>query len=800
MSDDHSFIELQNAAQVDDEDCEDINYPCIVPRPTAPPMSQTSLITDDGEGLAHLEFPDEEATMDYDQTQATNQSNLYPDLEQPETSQARRQGQRSSCGTSTGMSSRGSERRRSIDLRPASRASSSNFRTMPELSDHFEKISTGGGRKSTKCLHCNNVYSSYQTDRLVGHIIHKCTKVPLGIKERFMNIDKDKDTLSHREKDIRNRRFALIIVKHNIPLRLLDCEDFKSFMTDYCRGGPLASRAHMMSHYITGLAHEADRKFTKTVMATQDYSISIEFDHWTDHNNRLYLGVVATTGKHTRHLLRLDDVSIDGSSSDNITPSLRKALKAIPAIKINALVSDSASACVRARSLIASEKGYTHLMQHRCIAHWLNLIGSDLCKLPSVSSAKECCNELVRLLSTNSQISAKMSEAGAKKCKRSVATRWYSTVTMFESLLEVRPIAIQIVSATLAARIESGKESDKLVEALRLLQCEEMWPAIEVFVIPLRQIADCIATSEGKDSTLGQTMKSILNFARSILSSDWDDEYNFAAIESFFNYFNKEKLGEELGLMLAAYLLDRTNKMDFVTPHGQELILDAIGKVAAQTGIGKTCRKTQLPNELVSFINQEGTYGWELASEEESGLSWWLRQPETSVLRRVALRFMALKSSSANVERVFSTLNYIQSPCRLSFSSESLLNIAKIKVANFADADDLFDLGYWATDSSQSEERSDPAPSQSIIRRTIALAKQLTGQSRTARGTNNVHQPSKFTHIDRLMSYQYFIKLIDFTIVNSFESNPGDLTLDEPEEIVMEEARKRFREKLNRAR
>lgn len=383
--------------------------------------------------------------------------------------------------------------------------------------------------------------------------------------------------------------------------------------------------------------------FILTVSPSRDQEQGL---HWTDVNHRSLLAIVVTAADNSKHLLHLEDVSKEGHSHPEIVSSLKQALEIIPTSKINAIVSDNASNCVSARKTLVGERPFAHLIQHRCIAHWLNLIGSDLCKQSQATVAIADCNSLAKLLCCDSRIAKLMDEAGAKRVKRAVPTRWYTTVTLLESLLDVRSRAIDILSA----EVERCPRDASKANCLNILQCADMWPDMESLVKILRPLADCIAVSESLDGTIGRTMRCVLEFARNLFKSDWDEEFHLFAIKSFLTYFSNEKLGDEMSVLLAAYFLDRTNKMDYVTDEGSELAFQAIVRTAKASGFGSSLCKDALAEELYNFCNQQGSYGSPINHEDETAEEWWLRQPDRAQLKRVALRLTTLKSSSANVE------------------------------------------------------------------------------------------------------------------------------------------------------
>lgn len=249
-----------------------------------------------------------------------------------------------------------------------------------------------------------------------------------------------------------------------------------------------------------------------------------------------------------------------------------------------------------------------------------------------------------------------------------------------------------------------------------------------------------------------------------------------------------EKLDEEMALWLAVYYLDRANKTDYVTDEGSELILSAINRVERTCGYKSSKILNQLVEEFLKFSRQEGSFSERLNDGEDSK-SWWQRQQD-SALKPIASRLMDLKSSSADIERAFSTLNYIQGSNRLNFSHRTLINIAKIKVADFLDASEMIEDHDTAVEENLSRPRTGVLQTLGRIvsrRRTTRVSMgSLTQEFR--------HKPNLFKHVKLRKSYNKFMKIIDFNIINELQEKPQNVTLEEPEDVILNKATQRLRE------
>lgn len=57
--------------------------------------------------------------------------------------------------------------------------------------------------------------------------------------------------------------------------------------------------------YLPHVTRKFDEMFDQEIKMAEDYSITVEFDHWTELAGRSLLNLVATRSKKERHLFHL---------------------------------------------------------------------------------------------------------------------------------------------------------------------------------------------------------------------------------------------------------------------------------------------------------------------------------------------------------------------------------------------------------------------------------------------------------------------------------------------------------------
>jgi len=556
----------------------------------------------------------------------------------------------------------------------AEKESGCAFREVPALILAFHRKQVGTRAHNT-CLGCSKLHKTNQLERLAGHV-RRCNELDpengsaiLEAYDRYMLFKKKSDKNTERNND-----WVDVMVENNFSLASVGSKSFKRFMRENIPDWNIASRHQISDQYIPRMSKKIQTEFEASLKTLTNLYLSVEFDHWKDSNRRSLLGIVITM-KGKQHFQDLIDASTVGHSSRVIVEQLKLSLKTIPKGQINAVVSDSASACTLARQLLVADKEFNYTIQHRCMAHLLNRLGSRISS--SVKDLVDWALTIQAFASAHPQISARLKRENLKKIQKHCVVRWYSTVNMFETLLEAKSVILD--------ELRRCKTADQMIS----FADETYWGSLEEAISIYRPLADCIAQAEREDGSMGECFRAILKFGYFILSiRNNASPLVSAAIESFLLYISESKLGrDEFGLYFASYLLDRRFHRTFLTEDSIDLALRCIIQIARKSNITAGTVEAALIPEFNSYLNKKGTYS-EAPSNQTTAFSYWSTKHNASPLRCVSLRLASLRSSSANIERIFSKLRHAQTLPRTNLAITTMRDLVRMRINGRADAYD----------------------------------------------------------------------------------------------------------------
>lgn len=609
------------------------------------------------------------------------------------------------------------------------------FRKNDWLSEHF-RFEKRSNNIVVVCIGCGHVDRNRGHNRMRRHL-GECPK------------SKFKRGMSIAITDDRNRTtelFVKALIAAGWSFRGIETKEFKQFISRLTGSWKIPARQDVTSVYIVEMSEKFHAEFIQSLKMSSLLSLSVEFDHFKDATDRSFLGVMVTGNSGKRYLLDLIDVSLKGHFADVIVEDLVKSLSDIQPKSINSIVSDSASACKKARQDIIKLPEYKHLIQHRCLAHLINLVGAymtDEKKNPLLFRFVAHATKITNIVRSNSYWSAYLKVLGKTKPQKACPTRWYSLYLMLVALQDLQHVIVEDI----AFKVEPDK--------VNLIGTFD-WNLLSDVIAVIGPLVHCIGHLERRDTSLGEAMRYIFEYARELFGAESlgntgdsvrDDASNVNRIarRAFLHYLNEQYLGEEFGLFLAAYVLDRRSKMDFITVEGLKLCLKTISAISIKSGTRFNLVQCAMFVEFEDFKNFRGDY----KMTEQKSSDWWKDRNGGGLLSTVGSRLANLKSSSTNLERTFSSVKYIQGGYRLSFSAKNLLHLVRMKIAMLEEQNNL-------------KSRSQPQSDTPIQDEHLLSEYECSSVTAADEDVNWIEDEE----IQVKKNFESFFKYIDFSIVN----------------------------------
>lgn len=609
---------------------------------------------------------------------------------------------------------------------------------------------------SSFCKICNTTLNTKEIPRLITHI-KKCKAIDSQLRTEIVS---EYEGMNNRVNNntILDEKWAKFMVENNVPLKCVESLSFIDFMTHATNGWKWADRKKYSYHYIPSMSRAVRDRMFAQVQNNENY-ITVEFDHWKDIMSRSLLGIVFTFPNGRRYLKDLIDVSLESHSAEHTVPHLAQALETLPISTINSIVSDSDSACRLSRELMVNKTNFNRLIQHRCIAHLLNRMGAKFGESEHIVNAFTWASQTTSSIKRSVKLLKILHNAGQRRPIAPCKVRWYSQIDSIESLLGAKDIMFSALNS----------DPELMKKNRDWMNDDDNWIAIERAGKILRPLANCIGVSERKTGSLGEAIRSLLWYARDLFFGDWSEPLIVVAISSFLSYFGPEKLGdEEFALLLAAYVLDRRNKCDFITEDGLDLVFQAISKVALKDSCSISVLNT-LKEDYSKFCTQKGQFACN-QPENQSAVIWWSQISTCSSLKQVALRIVRLTSSSANIERTFSTLKWYQGCRRTNLSIETLTHLTRIRIYE----DESHDESSLGANEEQvpSHDQQDDNDQENASSLTVSHDDEY--ENWTERRSKDNYVPEMLEQDMILPLYEHFIKYVDFTLINKLNLDPNE--------------------------
>ncbi|KAJ7222628.1 ribonuclease H-like domain-containing protein [Mycena pura] len=414
------------------------------------------------------------------------------------------------------------------------------------------------------------------------------------------------------------------------------------------------------------------------------------YDGWEDDLQRsLYGSAVRRVGEPTI-IMGLQDVTGKRGSADKLLEGAQTALTEMgieDASCLLAIVTDNPNVMKAFRKNFV--KWYPWIIALACWAHQLNTLVGEICRYAAAKSALQKANRTVSFFNSShywgGQLkTAALAENVTRGLKKNCESRWYALI-----LLALSVWTHQTALSVLVARPDARKPADNLspvnVDVICIVQDidDEFWPWIDRVIRVARPFVDAITASEGRSVNLADCMLNLLEAARQLSTLDTKDD-NTREYKDFLVHAKRvvDKRFRQMATpvhRLGLFLHPLCRKLAIVDAPG--FTLRDVKRTVLQ--IAEKWSWTEEDGmRLAADIGEYHACREPFAGGQKDASGWWkmvVAKDKAHPLKPFAIAILGLVPHSAEIVRLFSSCNGIQSPKRNCLAVETFSKLAKVR-------------------------------------------------------------------------------------------------------------------------
>lgn len=284
-------------------------------------------------------------------------------------------------------------------------------------------------------------------------------------------------------------------------------------------------------------------------------SLTIISDGWSNIRRDAIVNIVVATPKPL--LFKVIETTTERHTAEYFAKVLGEVIEQLGPHKVFGIITDNAANMKAAWELLSQKYRDTNLYTYACIAHSLNLIFSDLKKLPTLSAftsdAVKLINGIRNTQILNAAFLQKQDKDNPVTLKLPVQTRWGSLVHCFESLLVNKKAIKELAIDEDENLAQAIKQNDGLKKnALN----EVFWDRAKSFCQLLKPIANAITTLESDVPHLSQCVGILKNLQKSVVESLANSPFSKAEEVKIIKYMQERVTFALYDVHRVANLLD----------------------------------------------------------------------------------------------------------------------------------------------------------------------------------------------------------------------------------------------------
>lgn len=450
------------------------------------------------------------------------------------------------------------------------------------------------------------------------------------------------------------------------PLNMMDNPCWKELFSFIRPSYKIPSR-----YMVSGPFLEKEYKNVSTMVAeaiAAADSVGLAVDGWSNIRNEPVVNFVVTTPKP--FLFKVLPTGKSSHTGEYMTDEISSVIDEIGQQKVFGLVTDNAANMKASWRQLELKYEKTNLFTYGCLAHCIQLIFTDLKDLSSLKTLKAnaiaCIKAIKNSHKLNTALIEKQTSTGVKiSLKLPVKTRWGSLFSCLESLKENK----QNIRAMAIAE-ELSETLSKINTVKKLMLSDDFWDKVIGFSNLLKPIAETIKIVESDTPQLSHVLNLYEKMEKQVIGKISESPLTASEVKKVKEILKDRKEFAIYDVHKIANLLDPQFKGCDLTPDDESFATEKIYNAAAKI---PDVDEGQVLEELANYIAKQGffskTFIWSSVNKL-TPVAWWAGLCKSTALSKVAIRFLTLPTTSAAVERTFSTYSDVHSKKRNRLTNE----------------------------------------------------------------------------------------------------------------------------------
>lgn len=462
------------------------------------------------------------------------------------------------------------------------------------------------------------------------------------------------------EKKKLDLQVARYIYATNTAFRAVEHQEFKTLIK-MLRPGYTPPSRYVISNQLLDEVHASIQSAIKENLLNKNVCLTL--DGWSNVHNDPIIGICVTDIETNQvHLLESIDSSGHGHTAEYLLQVLKNSIrKCYEEYKCNvtSVVTDNASNMTKMRSDLFKELDQKDILTYGCSAHILNLLAHDLEGGLETPDLKENIKTICKYFRNNHFAHAKYKEAGGSALNLPQDVRWNTLADCLESYLKNWPILYNVCSSN---KVVFDKDIIKLVNDTDLkIDAQNYLKKLKLIAVALDKVQESMCT-------ISQATEIWVKLMKRFEEEKANGEFTRRDVQ-------KVRDRMEMAITPAHYLanlLDHRFMGENLTQHQRDTAMEYA--------------ETYFPDAMPTIINYQAKctpFKQYMIStqikENVTPLAWWrsLKCLDPIVIQLVQQLHTAV-SSSANIERLFSSYGLVHSKLRNRLGNDKAAKLVSV--------------------------------------------------------------------------------------------------------------------------